>query len=86
MNRIARPIPNGQTLEISRDLLSEWLPGSGSVGVSASPYTALDAAGLLASLDRYPYGCPSRYLARDAALALCENRAGMQENLALVAG
>ncbi len=82
VNRIARPIPNGQTLEISRDLLSDMVPGSGSVGVSASPYTALDAAGLLASLDRYPYGCTEQITSRAMPL-LYVNRLATQENLAL---
>ena len=82
VNRIARPIPGGQTLEISRDLLSEMVPGSGSVGVSASPYTALDAAGLLASLDRYPYGCSEQITSRAMPL-LYVNRLATQENLAL---
>jgi alpha-2-macroglobulin len=82
VNRIARPVPNGQMLEISRDLLSEMVPGSGSVGVSASPYAALDAAGLLASLDRYPYGCTEQITARAMPL-LYVNRLATQEQLAL---
>lgn len=82
VNRIARPIPNGQTLEISRDLLSEMVPGSGSIGVSASPYAALDAAGLLASLDRYPYGCTEQITSRALPL-LYVNRLAAAENLAL---
>ncbi len=60
VNRIARPIPNGQTLEISRDLLSEMVPGSGSVGVSASPYTALDAAACSRASIATPMAAPSR--------------------------
>ncbi|MGL5446031.1 MAG: alpha-2-macroglobulin family protein, partial [Rhabdaerophilum sp.] len=82
VNRVARPIPNGQTLEISRDLLSEMVPGSGSIGVSASPYAALDAAGLLASLDRYPYGCTEQITSRALPL-LYVNRLSASENLAL---
>lgn len=82
VNRITRPIPNGQSLEISRDLLSEMVPGSGSVGVSASPYTSLDAAGLLASLDRYPYGCTEQITSRALPL-LYVNRLSAAENLAL---
>ena len=82
VNRIARPIAPGQSLDISRDLLSELVPGSGSVSVSASPYAALDAAGLLASLDRYPYGCTEQITSRALPL-LYANRLASAENLAI---
>ncbi|CAN1511775.1 COG2373 Large extracellular alpha-helical protein [Rhabdaerophilaceae bacterium] len=82
VNRIARPIPNGQRLEVSHELLSELVPGSGSVSVSASPYAALDAAGLVASLDRYAYGCTEQVTSRALPL-LYASRLASAENLAI---
>jgi len=40
------------------------VPGTGSVSVSASLSTALDAATILKALDRYPYGCSEQITSR----------------------
>ena len=55
--RTVTPLPGGASQTISGDLLSDFVPGTGSIAISASPFGALDAPALLAALQRYPYGC-----------------------------
>src|ERR1700723_587692 len=55
--RTVTSLPGGGSQTISGDLLSDFIPGTGSIAVSASPFGALDAPALLAALPRYPYGC-----------------------------
>ncbi|MGH6798733.1 MAG: alpha-2-macroglobulin family protein, partial [Roseiarcus sp.] len=55
--RTVTPLPGGATETISGDLLADFIPGTGSIAISASPFGALDAPALLAALQRYPYGC-----------------------------
>ncbi|HEY1454681.1 MAG TPA: alpha-2-macroglobulin [Roseiarcus sp.] len=55
--RTVKPLPAGATATISGDLIAEFIPGTGSIAISASPFGALDAPALLAQLQRYPYGC-----------------------------
>jgi uncharacterized protein YfaS (alpha-2-macroglobulin family) len=81
-HRTLRPLQPGQSLVVSPDLLSEMVPGSGVVGVAASPFALMDAGGLLASLDRYPYGCSEQIVSRALPL-LYVNRLASAENLAL---
>lgn len=82
VSRIVRPLPGGQSLEVSKDLLSELVPRSGAVSVAASPFAGLDAAALLASLDRYPYGCTEQTVSRALPL-LYANRLASLEALGL---
>src|SRR5207245_9990803 len=46
------------------DLVADLVPGSGSVALSVGVSTALDAAALLAALDRYPFGCSEQITSR----------------------
>ena len=55
---------NGGALTIGKDLLSDMVPGTGSVALSVSPLPQLDAAGLVRDLDRYPYGCSEQTVSR----------------------
>ena len=55
--RTVTPLPGGASQTISGDLLGDFIPGTGSIAISASPFGALDAPALLAALQRYPYGC-----------------------------
>ncbi len=65
VRRSIQPLPpNGGKAVLSADLLTELLPGSGSVAVSVAPLAALDVPALLASLDRYPYGCTEQTVSR----------------------
>ncbi len=45
-------------------MFSELVPGTGTVSVSASLSSALDAATILKALDRYPYGCSEQITSR----------------------
>jgi len=47
----------GATFTLSQDALAGFLPGTGSATLSLGPLARFDAPGLLAALDRYPYGC-----------------------------
>jgi alpha-2-macroglobulin len=76
--RTVTPLPGGASQTISGDLIAEFVPGTGSIAISASPFGALDAPALLAQLERYPYGCseqtvsvamPLLYASRLASIA-----------------
>lgn len=82
VNRIVRTLPAGQSLEISKELTADFVPDSGSVAVTVSPFAALDVPALLASLDRYPYGCTEQTVSRAMPL-LYVNRLAAMEALAL---
>uniref|UniRef100_UPI003513D4D8 alpha-2-macroglobulin family protein n=1 Tax=Cognatishimia sp. TaxID=2211648 RepID=UPI003513D4D8 len=47
----------GETLSFDQGLFADLRPGTGSTIMSAGPLARFDAPGLLAALDRYPYGC-----------------------------
>jgi alpha-2-macroglobulin len=55
--RTVRTIAAGESLTLSGDMFADFVPGTGSVALSVGPSTALDVAGLLQALDRYPFGC-----------------------------
>ena len=55
--RTVTPLPGGASQTVSGDLVADFIPGTGSIAISASPFGALDAPALLAALARYPYGC-----------------------------
>ena len=44
--------------------LSGFVPGTGSLSLSVSPFGAIDAPALLQALDRYPYGCSEQTVSR----------------------
>ena len=78
--RMVTPLPGGGTQTISGDLLADFIPGTGSIAISASPFGALDAPALLEALDRYPYGCSEQTVSRAMPL-LYANRLASLENL-----
>ena len=82
VNRIVRPLPGGQSLQVSSDLLADFVPNSGSVSVTVSPFAALDVPALLAALDRYPYGCTEQTVSRAMPL-LYVNKLASMEHLSL---
>ncbi|KUF10524.1 alpha-2-macroglobulin family protein [Pseudoponticoccus marisrubri] len=47
----------GQSLTLDREIFAGFREGGASALVSAGPLARFDAPGLLAALDRYPYGC-----------------------------
>ncbi len=75
-------LPGGATQTISPDLLADFIPGTGSIAISASPFGALDAPALLQALERYPYGCSEQTVSTAMPL-LYANRLASIENLGL---
>jgi hypothetical protein len=47
----------GDSFTLDGNVFAGLVPGSGSATIAAGPIARFDAPGLLAALDRYPYGC-----------------------------
>ena len=62
--RSIRTLAKGESLTLTSDMFSDLVPGTGSVSLSVSLSTALDAATILKALDRYPYGCSEQITSR----------------------
>jgi alpha-2-macroglobulin len=62
--RTVKPMDKGESLTLSNDLFADLVPGTGAVSISVGSSTALDAASLLAALDRYPYRCSEQITSR----------------------
>jgi uncharacterized protein YfaS (alpha-2-macroglobulin family) len=80
--RSVQSLASGASLTISRDLLADFLPGTGRVSVGVSPVGAIDVPALLQALDRYPYGCSEQIVSRALPL-LYVNKLASAERLAL---
>jgi len=57
VRRSVRRLDSGETLTLDKDMFANFVPGTGRVALSVAVSTSLDAATLLNSLDRYPFGC-----------------------------
>ena len=66
--RTVQSIANGSSLTVSSDLFADLVPGTGAVSISVGNFAALDAASLLAALDRYPYRCSEQITSRSLPL------------------
>jgi len=62
--RSVRTLAKGESLTLTSDMFSDLVEGTGSVSISASLSTALDAAAILKALDRYPHGCSEQITSR----------------------
>jgi len=62
--RSVRTLAKGESLTLTSDMFSDLVEGTGSVSISASLSTALDAATILKALDRYPHGCSEQITSR----------------------
>jgi alpha-2-macroglobulin len=62
--RTVKPLAKGESLTLSNDVFADLVTGSTSVALSVGVSTALDAAALLAALDRYPFGCSEQITSR----------------------
>ncbi|MGB2201198.1 MAG: alpha-2-macroglobulin family protein [Pseudooceanicola atlanticus] len=47
----------GDTFTLDQNVFADFVPGTGQAIVSAGPLARVDAPALLATLNRYPYGC-----------------------------
>ncbi len=61
---VASLAPQTGTVTITPDLIANMIPARTLVNVSAGPLAAFDVPGLLAQLDRYPYGCAEQTTSR----------------------
>lgn len=63
--RISRlDLASGQTFTFDGDVFAGLVPGSGKATMAIGPLARLNAPGLLAALDRYPYGCTEQVTSR----------------------
>jgi alpha-2-macroglobulin len=83
--RTVKPLAPGQTLTLNGDLFAGLLPGTGKLALSVTPSAALDVAGLLQALDRYPLGCTEQVISRALPL-LYANELSVNLNLAADTG
>jgi uncharacterized protein YfaS (alpha-2-macroglobulin family) len=64
---------NNGTLTIDKELLADFVPGTTSVSVSLGGAGPLDVPGILAALDRYPYGCVEQLSSRAMPLVYLDD-------------
>mgnify|MGYP001814983613 FL=1 len=69
---VARIKPGG-SLELSEDLLSDLIPERSELSVSVGPAARFDAVGIIASLDRYPYGCAEQTVSKALPLVYAKS-------------
>jgi alpha-2-macroglobulin len=61
---VAALAPNGGRLSLSPALLQDLIPARSKISLAVGPLAGFDVPGLLASLDRYPYGCAEQTTSR----------------------
>jgi hypothetical protein len=74
--RTVKPLAKGESLTLSADMFADLVPGTGGVSISVGSSTALDAASLLAALDRYPYRCSEQITSRAMPLLYVSDLGG----------
>ena len=74
--RNLQTLAKGQSLTLTRDLFADLVPGTGAVSISVGGAAALDAAGLVAALDRYPYRCSEQITSRALPLLYLSELSG----------
>jgi len=74
--RTVKPLAKGESLTLSRDMFADLVAGTGAVAISVGASTALEAASLLAALDRYPYRCSEQITSRALPLLYVRDLAG----------
>jgi alpha-2-macroglobulin len=77
--RTVKQLGPGESLTVSSDLFADLVPGTGSVSISVGAAAALDAASLLAALDRYPYRCSEQVTSRALPLLYLSDLAGQTQ-------
>ncbi len=69
----------GETFTFDENVFAGLVAGSGKATMSAGPLARLNAPGLLASLDRYPYGCTEQMTSRALPLLYFDEIARVME-------
>ncbi len=72
-HRTVVSVAAGGTLTVDSALTSAFVPGTASVAVSLGGAGPLDVAGILAALDRYPYGCVEQLTSRAMPLVYLDD-------------
>ena len=80
--RSVRSLAPGESLTLSRDLVADFVPGTGGVSLAVSSLAGIDVPALLQALDRYPYGCSEQIVSRAFPL-LYVNKLAKSEALGL---
>jgi len=80
--RTDKTLAKGDSLTVSSDMFADLVPGTGAVSISVGSSAALDAASLLAALDRYPFRCSEQITSRALPLLYVSELAS-EANLAL---
>ncbi|WP_128514395.1 alpha-2-macroglobulin family protein [Tabrizicola thermarum] len=63
--RISRvELASGQSFTFDENVFAGLVPGSGKATMAVGPLARLNAPGLLAALDRYPYGCTEQMISK----------------------
>jgi uncharacterized protein YfaS (alpha-2-macroglobulin family) len=78
---VSRLNPKGGKVTLSADLMADMIPSRTHVNVSVGPLAAFDVPGLLAQLDRYPYGCAEQTVSRALPLVYA-NQLAVQAGMA----
>lgn len=91
ITRVSRlDLKKGQSLTLDQELFDGLLAGTGHSAMAIGPLARLNTAGLLASLERYPYGCteqvtskaiPLLYLSEVARVMERPGTAGIDERI-----
>jgi len=76
VRRSVRRLDSGETLTLGKDMFADFVPGTGRMALSVAVSTSLDAATLLNSLDRYPFGCSEQVASVAMALLYANDLAG----------
>ncbi len=76
----------GQTLTVAQDRLNGFVAGSATIAIASGARAAFDVPGVLAALDRYPYGCTEQTISRALPLLYANDlsqRFGLAEDAAI---
>jgi alpha-2-macroglobulin len=72
-------LAKGQTFTFDDNVFAGLVPGSGKATMAVGPLARLNAPGLLAALDRYPYGCTEQMTSRALPLLYFDEVAQVME-------
>ena len=72
-------LKKGQSFTFDQSVFADMIPGSGKSVMAVGPLARLNAPGLLAALDRYPYGCTEQMTSRALPLLYFDEVARVME-------
>jgi uncharacterized protein YfaS (alpha-2-macroglobulin family) len=83
---VSQLAPKGGKMTLSGDIFNDLIPRRSKAVVTVGPTASLDVPGILATLDRYPYGCAEQTTSRALPLLYVNDvakRMGLATDLAL---